>query len=213
MAQMLPRKLGRAPQCAAINVAGDPLHIVRVLVAARGRHFEQHRWPPWHHQVAGGGSSEHETPATLTVLERELLRQCAAPGYAQNVDLRASQLIEELRGQPGDSRWAIRQSRRRRTADAGHVKDDRWKTLERVEKRFDQFDIGTDAIEHEQRHQRLVAAPNADAQRLPSDIMQTDLHLGLPHISPGRRLKPRILFAAKFIWCRFRLARAGLYPF
>src|SRR5262249_32448383 len=38
MAQMLAHELGRGTECAAVYVAGDALHVVRVLVASRRGH-------------------------------------------------------------------------------------------------------------------------------------------------------------------------------
>src|SRR5262249_7475379 len=73
--------------------------------------------------------------------------------------------------------------------------------------------IGADAVKQKQRRTGPISAANADAQHLPSDIMQADLHLCLQNVSPGSRFKWRIRLAAKFIWRKFRSARAGLYPF
>src|SRR5262249_17286873 len=183
-------------QCPAVDVAGDALHVLGVFVAPWRCHLEQDRELSWHHQVAGRGGCEHEPPAPSPLLERELLRQCAAPRQTENVHLRVTQLVEQLRAQPCQRRRTVWQPGRRRAADTGHVEDDRFGSIERVEKRLDQLDIGADSVEEKERRARLVPAPNADAKRLPFDLVQADLHLSLPYIAATRRPERRALLPA-----------------
>ena len=58
-----------------VDVTGDALHIVGVLVAPRRRHLKQHGELARYHQVAGRGSRQHKPPAPLALLKCELLRQ------------------------------------------------------------------------------------------------------------------------------------------
>src|SRR5262245_59400456 len=92
MAQITVHELGRTAQCPAVDVAGDALHVLGVFVAPWRCHLEQDRELSWHHQVAGRGSCEHEPPAPSPLLERELLRQCAAPRQTEHVHLRVPNL-------------------------------------------------------------------------------------------------------------------------
>jgi hypothetical protein len=127
------------------------------------------RWP-------GRGGGKDQPPAARALLERELLRQRAAPGHAQHVDFLVSELVEQPRGQPRQGGGTVGQGGRRRAAHARHVEYDRRGPVERVEERLDQLDVGADAVEDEQRRARRVAAPDADPQRLPADFVQADLH-------------------------------------
>src|SRR5262249_14878930 len=137
MAQMMPRKFGRAAQRAAVNVSGDALHIIRILVAPRCCHLEQHGELAWDHEVAWRVGAQHKPPAISAFLKCELLRECAAPGYAQHVNSFIFQLFKELRREPCDRRRPIRQPRRRRASNAWHIKNNRPRTVECVKKRFD----------------------------------------------------------------------------
>src|SRR5262249_34631361 len=112
---------GRSAQCPAIDIAGDALHVLGIFITPWRCHLEQDRELSWHHQVAGRGRCEYEPPAAFTLLERELLRQCAAPRQAEYVHLRMPQLIEQLRAQPRQRRWTVRQPGRRGAAHTGHL--------------------------------------------------------------------------------------------
>jgi hypothetical protein len=113
--------------------------------------------------VAGRGGCEHEPPAPFALLKRELLRQCAAPRQTEHVHLIVSQLVEQPRAQLCQTRRTVRQPGRWRAAHTGHVEDDPLGSIERVEKRLDQFDIGADPVKEKERRTRLFPAPNADA--------------------------------------------------
>ena len=170
MAQVLVHKVGRAAQGASVDVARHAPHIVGILVAPRRRHLEQHSKLAWHHQVAGRGGRQHEPPAARALLKRELLRQRAAPGHAQDVNLLVSQLIQQPGAQPRQRRRTVRQDWRGLAADAGHIEDDRLGSVEHIKKGFYQFDIGSDPVEEKERRARPLPLSNADAQHLPSDV-------------------------------------------
>jgi hypothetical protein len=48
----------------------------------------------------------------------------------------------------GKMREPVRSRRQRRTADARHVEDDGLHAFQRGDKRFDQFEIGANAVEY-----------------------------------------------------------------
>ena len=170
MTKMPAYQLRRAAQHSAIDVARDSLHVVGIPVASRRRHLEQHSKLAWHHQVAGRGGRQHEPPAARALLKRELLRQRAAPGHAQDVNLLVSQLIQQPGAQPRQRRRTVRQDWRGLAADAGHIEDDRLGSVEHIKKGFYQFDIGSDPVEEKERRARPLPLSNADAQHLPSDV-------------------------------------------
>src|SRR6516225_9738679 len=204
---MLAGKLGRIAQRTTIDIAGNPFHMIGILVAPRCCHLQQNSEPPRHHEVTGRCGCEYETPAALRLLVGKLLGDCTSPGKAQHVDLLMSQLVEQPCAQACQCRCAIWQPWRRRTAYAWHVKDDCGLPVERVEKRFDQFDIGANPVEQEQRRPRLVAAPDANAKRLPVNIVQADLHLTSPE-----RNAPAPLQAADSLCCQVHLAQISSRP-
>ena len=72
----------------------------------------------------GAGADQHQPAAPAGVLDRELLRQRAAPGEAEHVDPVVTQLVEHPRKHPGQLREPGRQDADRGAADAGGVEPD-----------------------------------------------------------------------------------------
>src|SRR5882724_4198247 len=107
----------------------------------------------------------------------ELLRDYAAPGYSGDIDLRVAQPCYEASGQPCRRRRTIRQKRPRRPANAGHVKDDRRRTRERLKQRLRQLPIGADPVEQQQRRPTAAPVADGDLKQLPidRDLSQLDL--------------------------------------
>src|SRR5438270_13774412 len=84
----------------AVNVSGYPIHVVLVGVAARRCHFPQHRGACRNHRETGRCRGEHQQPAQLWILMRELLRDSASPGHAVAVDLCVAEFGTETCGEP-----------------------------------------------------------------------------------------------------------------
>jgi hypothetical protein len=64
------------------------------------RNFPQHRGARRHHGETGRGRGEHQPPAQLWILMRELLRDSTAPGDAGDVNLCVAELRNKAGGQP-----------------------------------------------------------------------------------------------------------------
>ena len=84
----------------SVDIRRYPVHVVLVGVAARRRHFPQHRGACRHHRETGRRRGEHQPPAQLWILMRELLRDSASPGDADDVDLCVAEFCNEAGGKP-----------------------------------------------------------------------------------------------------------------
>ena len=153
----------------SVNIRRYPVHVVLVGVAARRRHFPQHRGACRHHREAGRRRSEHQPPAQLWILMRELLRDSAAPGHAGDVNLCVAELRNKTGGKTRQRRRAIRQERPGRTADAGHVEDDCRRARECFKERLRQLPVGADPIEQQQRRLAAATMPDRDLKQLTVD--------------------------------------------
>ena len=78
-------------------------------------------------------------------------------------------VIPTTGGKPRQRRRTIWQERPRRTADAGHVKDNRRRTGEGFEEGLCQLPIGADSVEQQQRRLRAAAVLDRHLQRLAVD--------------------------------------------
>jgi hypothetical protein len=92
-----------------------------------------------------------------------LLRQCATPGHTDHVDLLVAKTIEQLVGQPRETRKPPRAPAHLRSTHSGHIEDQdlpvgqgfhEWKT---------QLEIGANAIE-QQQWQAGLALLRGDAE-------------------------------------------------
>jgi hypothetical protein len=97
----------------------------------------------------------------------ELLRNARPPRERQNIDLLVPKLVEQLRAQPRQRPWPIRDPGRRRAANSRYIEHDCLAALERRKEGHDQFEVRADAIEDQQRRLGITMA-DADAQHLPA---------------------------------------------
>jgi hypothetical protein len=153
----------------AVDIRRCPAQVVLVGIAARRRHFPQHRGTCRHHCETGRRCGEHQPPAELWILMRELLRDSTAPGHAGDIDLRIAELRNKTGGKPRQPRRAIRQGRSGRTADTGHVKDDGRRTCECFEEGLCQLPVGSDSVEQQQRRLPAAAVPDGNLEQLSVD--------------------------------------------
>ena len=77
----------------------------------------------------------------------ELLSDPAAPRDAGNVDLLMAECSDEAGSQPRERRRPRGERRRRRAADARHVKDDRRRIGQRMEKWLGKLPVRADSVE------------------------------------------------------------------
>ena len=70
--------------------------------------LQQHRRAARDHQRARCRRREDQPAAARAMLERELLRDRAAPRHAEHVGLRVAEMIEQRSGESRDARWADR---------------------------------------------------------------------------------------------------------
>src|SRR5271170_4724375 len=99
------------------------------------------------------------------------------PRDAGDVDLLVAKLSDEARGQSGEGRRAVWQSRHRRAAHAGDVENDRGGVRQRIEERPCQFPVCANPVEQQQWWPAITATPDCDRKGLPSDrdISNVDL--------------------------------------
>ncbi len=160
-----------------VQLAADGIEIGRIAIAARIDQLRHHGQASRDHQCSGRRGGEHEAPASPREKVRELLRERAAPGHAEHIDLvRVAQPREQLVREPGQRREPVRQERRRRSPHAGNVEDHDLGPRHRGDEGFDELEVGADPVEHQQRRRPPVAAADADAQVLAIDIDEPDFH-------------------------------------
>ena len=165
-----------APEVAAVNVTRDAARVRGIHVAARRGHPEQHRRAAGHHERAGGSRREDKLAPAHRVAQRELLRDRATPRHAEHVDPADADMVEQTFRNPGNARGAVGRPRRWRTADAGHVEDDDRRSVQRVDERPRQLDVGAEPVQDEQRHARRIAGADAVADSLGPDLYLLDTH-------------------------------------
>src|SRR5258707_13737246 len=110
------------------------------------------------------------------MLMRELLRDSASPGHAGDVDLCVAELGNETGGKPRQRRWAIRQERPGRTADARHVKDDCRRARKCFQERLRQLPVGADPVEKQNRPPPAGTMPDRDLKQLTADRYLPGFH-------------------------------------
>src|SRR5262249_57138676 len=98
---------------------------------------------------AGGGRCQYELPACVAVLMGELLSDPAAPRDPGDIDLPMSELGDDASRKPRERRRPVRKGRKRRAADARHIKRD-GRRIERMKKRFGELPIRANTIEQQQ---------------------------------------------------------------
>ena len=129
----------------------DPVQVRRVVVAPRIEKFCQHKRRARHHQRTGRGGHQNQAPATALAGARELLCQRAAPGNAQHIDrCVVAQLVQHAIRQLGQPTQPVGRQTRPRATNAGHIEHDGLEAVQRVGEGLQQFEIGADAVEHQQ---------------------------------------------------------------
>ena len=170
---------GIAARFAAVDVSRGLLHVGRREIAPRRHHLGQRRGPARHHHRAGRGRRQHQSPAALRILARELLRQCAAPGNADDVHLLVAEPVQQFVREPREPGKPPRPPAHLRAADARHVENDDFSFGHRFHERKAQLEIRADAVEQQQR-QADLAVLGRDAQVDAIDLDEFDL--GFAHL-------------------------------
>src|SRR5690606_38101552 len=171
LARVRHGQFGIAAEGAAVDVRGDAYAIGRLHIAPWAGHAPEHLGFARHHHRTGRGGGEDQLLASLRVVVGELLGQGAAPGHADGVDLTVVEVIQHACRQLGQAREAIGCGRGRRAADAGYVEGDEFQLrIEGGDEGHHQLQVGTDAVEDQQRHQLAVTRPHRGADGLPIEI-------------------------------------------
>src|SRR6478609_715707 len=108
--QQVPGQFGFGSQPAAVQLGGDRGGVVGVAVAAGGDHLAEHPGVGGDHQGSGGGADQDQSAAAAGMLEGDLLREPAAPGDAEDVELVVSQLVEQPDQEAGEQREVVGQA-------------------------------------------------------------------------------------------------------
>ncbi len=167
---------------------------VRVIdVAARRGHLEQHAGIAGDHERTRRRRREHETAAARRMVERELLRDRATPRHAEHVGNVVAEMVEQIDGETGDAGGPVGRARRGRAAHARHIEDHDLRTVERVDERQRELDVGAEAVQQQQRRARRVAGTNPVAYAVAADARVRDAHGGA---SAGARRGHRALPSA-----------------
>ncbi len=120
---------------------------------------------PGDHQRAWPGRHQHQAAYPVRAAQRELLREAAAPGDAQDVSLPVAELVEQACQQRRRRADVIGEQRGGRAADARHVEpDDSPPRIERVDERLEQLQARADAVAQQQRRPAL-GVPSRTATR------------------------------------------------
>ena len=109
LVQQGPGQVGLGAEAAAVQLGGDRRGVVGVAVPAWGDHLGQDQRVGRDHQGSGGGADQHQSAAAPAMLERDLLREPAAPGDAEDVELVVSELVEQPDQEPGEQREVVGQ--------------------------------------------------------------------------------------------------------
>ena len=189
--QQVPGQGRVFPRAAPVQLAGDAGRVSRVPVASRREHAQQDARMPGDHQRAWPGRHQHQAAHPVRAAQRELLRQPASPGDAQDVGLLVAELVEQAGQQRRQRGQVIGDDRSRRAADARHVEpDDGTPRIECVDERLEQFQARADAVAQQQRRPARGPLPHRDADGPAAD--RQDPHpLGRPGGSGPTRRRPR----------------------
>ena len=157
-------------RAAPVQLAGDAGRVSRVPVAPRREHAQQDPRTPGDHQRARPGRHQHQAAHPVRAAQRELLRQSATPGDAQDVGLLIAELVEQADQQRRQRGQVIRDDRSRRAADARHVEpDDGAMRIERVDERLEQLQARADAVAQQQRRPARGPFPHRDPDGTAAD--------------------------------------------
>ena len=83
------------PRAAPVQLTGDARRVSRVQVATRRDHAQQDPRIPRDHERARPGRHQHQAAHPVGPAQRELLREPAAPGDAQDIGLPVAELVEQ----------------------------------------------------------------------------------------------------------------------
>jgi hypothetical protein len=177
--RVLGDELRILPEIAAINPRGNRAHEFLVEIATGRCELPKHGRSARHHDRAWRRRREYELSAHLGVLMSKLLRHTAAPGHTRDIDLFMPEPFDKAHGQPRDRRRPTRKRGKRRAADAGYVKNNRFGLFQGGQEWLGKFPIRADSIEHQERRPDLRPAPDGDLQKLA-------VHLDHLHVNVGR---------------------------
>ena len=142
----------------------------RVLVAARREHTQQDARMPGDHQRARPGRHQYQAAHPVRTAQRELLRQPASPGDAQDVGVGVAELVEQAAQERRRGAQVVGDDRGRRAADARHVEpDDGPPRIQRVGERLEQLQAGADTVAQQQRRPASGPFPHRDADGTAAD--------------------------------------------
>jgi hypothetical protein len=148
----------------AVDAARHPLQVPAVQVTPGRHHVHEHRGPGRHHHRPGRGGHQHQPAAPVPLERGEVLRDRAAPGDAQHVDLAVAELGEQVRDQPAQPGEPVRARRLGRAAYPGRVEPDHVQGRVKLgHERLEQLQAGADAVDEQQRHPAGRPGPQAAA--------------------------------------------------
>lgn len=176
-ADMPRRAVGRA----AIERPEMRRHEFGIDIAARIGHLGQGRQLARDHDRPRRSRGQHHPPGAVGMLKGELLRHAAAPRHPHHVDRAGiAEMVEDLRCRARHHPWPVGHHRIGRSADAGHVERDEIAIVEQVGQRRDQFAVGADAVEEQERcrHARPGRGPAGDTQRAAVEAFGEDVGRG-----------------------------------
>ena len=151
------------PQAAPVQLAGDADRVFRVPVAPWREHAQQHLRVPGYHERARPGGHQHQAVHPVRAAQRELLREPAAPGDAQDVGPRDAEPVEQPGQQRRQGGQVVGHHRGRGLADAGHVEpDDAPPRVQRVDERLKQLQAPADPVAQQQRRPARGSVPRGD---------------------------------------------------
>jgi hypothetical protein len=151
------------PRGTAVQLAGNAGRVSGVPVPPRREHAHQDPRIPGDHDRARRGRHQHQAAHPVRPAQRELLREPAAPGDAEDVGLLIVELVEQAGQQRRQHGQVIRNDRGRRAADARHVEpDDGPPRIEGVDERLEQLQAHADAVAQQQRRPARDAWPHRD---------------------------------------------------
>src|SRR5215468_12215913 len=118
----------------------------------------------------------------------ELLSDPTAPRDPGDIDLPMSELGDDTSRKPRERRRPIGKARKRRAADARHVKDDGCRIGQRMKKWFGELPIRANTIEQKQGRPPFRPACGRDAERLSADRDSPNVDaIFSPAVVHGRR--------------------------
>jgi hypothetical protein len=193
-----PPRIG--PRRATVDAACHSLQVPAVQVPPRRHHVRKHRRAGGHHHRTGRGRHQHK-PAAAHPLERgEVLRDPAAPGDAEHVDLAVAQFGQHARDQRAQPAEPVRARRRGRATHTRRVEADHLgRGVELAHEGLEQLQAGTDAVDQQKRRpagrrtppQTATGRPYGDPQLPAADGDAAHLsgrghRFQARHCAPGR---------------------------